>query len=265
MKCSRLASLSACLLPSLLWSHPNYDFDREKDNNYVFSARMLNDVGQRAIATTDHYLQDLGYAKLSHAQDFFRTSLEHGVDTHDFDILEAYRTELILEQIHQNVESLYPGKVLQNPSWIWNNVGGVWGRLRILYCSSKEYIALFGTQLPQAGFSGTYRFMDVWDVMVTGKMHSYSADSRMAFPVSYLPGDASLLRKKESRHYDMDRFTYMIDYGRGVIPASFYSGVIAPFLFSSHDGHSLRRQLGDCGYSMLSNLASSGKAAAGGS
>ena len=255
MKSFRFIGLSACLISTPLWAlHANYEFDKEKDNKYVFSAAALNEVGLRATVTADQYLQELGTAKYAHAQDFFSASLAHGTDTHDFDLLEAYRTELILEQIHQNVESLYPGRALQNPTWVWNNVGGVWGRLRILYCSSKEYIALFGTQLPQSGFSGTYRFMDVWDVMVTGKMHSYSADPRLAFPVSYLPGDASLLLRKESRHYDMDRFTYMIDYGRGIIPSALYAGVIAPFLFTSHDGRSLRKQLGECGYSMLSNL-----------
>lgn len=257
MKKLQVLGLSAFLIAPLLSAHPNYEFGSEKDDKYVFSAKLLNEVGQRAVATADQYVQELGNAKHAHAKDFFRSSLEHGVDTHDFDLLEAYRTELILEQIHQNVDTMFPGKILQKPSWIWNNVGGVWARMRILYCSSKEYIALFGTQMPQSGFSGNYSFMDVWDVMITGKMHSYSADPRNAFPVSYLPGDASLLRKQESRHYDMDRFTYMIDYGRGFIPASFYSGVIAPFLYSSHDGHSLRKQLGDCGYSMLSNLGRS--------
>src|SRR3989338_3841933 len=135
MKKFRLFGLSA-LLPSLLWAnHHNYEFDKEKDKDYIFSASMLNEVGQRAIAAADQYLQELGPAKSTYAQDFFRSSLAHGTDTHDFDLLEAYRTELILEQVHQNVETLFPGRSLRNPSWIWNNVGGVWGRLRILSCS----------------------------------------------------------------------------------------------------------------------------------
>ncbi len=253
MRNSRWCSLLAFLAFPCLGAHLNYEFDSEHDARYVFSAKGINEAGQKAVQTADQYIQELGDAKSAYARDFFRSSFEHGVDTQEYDLIEAYRTELILKQVHQNLEDQHPGKTLRAPSWIWNNVGGIWGRLQILYCSPTEYIALFGTQLPQQGFSGTYRFMDVWDVMLTGKMHSYSADPSVAFPVSYLPGDASLLRKTESRHYDMDRFSYMVDYGRGVIPASFYRGIIAPFLFSSHDSYSLRKQLGDCGYSMLSN------------
>lgn len=55
----------------------------------------------------------------------------------------------------------------------------------------------------------------------------------------------------------MDAYTYMIDYGRGAIPAAFWEGVIAPYLFTNEDWESFKTQLGVCAAQVLPHLTKS--------
>ena len=92
--------------------------------------------------------------------------------------------------------------------------------------------------------------MDVYDIMLAGRMISYSP--KVEAPREYLPGDISLLSKGVTRTYTLDHYTYMIDYGRGNIAFAFNQGVIGPW-FNNHDNESLKVQLRECTRSFIDN------------
>ena len=94
--------------------------------------------------------------------------------------------------------------------------------------------------------SGRYQSMDVWDVMLTGKMRSFSSEPQQAYPLLYGSTSVSYLPRGEARFYEMEAYTYMADYGRGSIWRAFWSGIIAPYLFVNHVYVSISRQIGDC-------------------
>jgi hypothetical protein len=88
--------------------------------------------------------------------------------------------------------------------------------------------------------------------MMTGKMLSFNTDSNASNVLTYTPGGRiSALKKNESRVYNLDEYTYMIDYGRGGIAYSLWQGVFAPYLFSNHDWHSFQTQLAVCAKEIL--------------
>jgi hypothetical protein len=226
------------------------EFDLKNDHQYVFNPKDLNAIGQQAVQEVDEFFKGTRpQVATKLASDYFEKS-----DAQDPDLLTAFRTEIILDRIQQILMEKNPDKILENSDWSWNNVGDIYGRIKILYCSMNEYVALFGTQLPQEGFSGVYSSMFVYDIMVTGEMKSHGNSSEDAFPMTYRAGDISLLKKADSRFYNMGKYTYMIDYGRGNIATAVPQGIIEPYLFSNHDYASLRDQLKNCGTSVVMHL-----------
>lgn len=173
--------------------------------------------------------------------------------------VETFKTELILTATYLVIKNCYGDAILNNPEWAWNQVGGIKARIRVMYASMHEYIALFGVNLAERGFSGLYDKMDVWDVMVCGRMLSYSNDPQGAIPRTYELGSYSYLEKGVSRYYTMDDLTYMIDYGRGFIPAAFGQGVIEPALFVDHDWKSAETEIEESAKSTFSNWGNSFK------
>jgi len=222
-------------------------FVPQSKSNFIFSPEDLNQIGKLAVSQVD---EELSHIETSVQLELARTFFDHhGVN--DAETLSAYRTEIILERTISLLQERYPGHISRNPVWVWNNVGGVFARMTVLYCSFNEYIAVFGSPLVQSGFSGEYTFMDVYDVMIQGRMVSHDNYPTGALPLTYQAGDVSLLKGGSTRYYSMDRNTYMIDYGRGSISRALWQGVIAPVLYTSHDYRSMKDQLKSCGSSIL--------------
>ena len=218
-----------------------HDRPYENNNTYVFDPKHLEELSAQAQTTV---------ASLSlenhptNAYDFYKLSEDSSPD--QVSIIEAYKTERILEEYERLLHHSYPNKLLTDSKWVWNNVGGITARVKVLYCTTKEYLVLFGTQTAQEGFSGRYQSMDVWDVMLTGKMRSFNAEPTQSFPLFYGSRSVSYLPRGEARVYEMEEYTYMADYGRGNISRAFWSGIIAPYLFVNHDYVSMSQQIGDC-------------------
>ncbi|MFZ9596437.1 MAG: hypothetical protein ACO3A2_10210 [Bdellovibrionia bacterium] len=224
------------------------------DSKYVFDPVELNQMRAEATDWVDDSFRSLSEMelRLRASQYFNEPSLEAK------DILVAYRTEMILMRLHQTLLEKYPDKILKNPTWVWNNVGGVYARFLVLYCSFKEYLGLWGSSIKQAGFSGVYPHIEFYDIVLSGEMKSNSAQSQKSLPKIYHAGDVSLLSRNESRFYSLDKFTYMIDYGRGRIAEGFWQGVLSPFFFANHDASSLKEQLKSCGGSIVNHLTRGG-------
>ena len=171
------------------------------------------------------------------------------------DLVLAHRFETVLAYTHQRLRDVYQNRILEKPVRVLNNVGEVFGIMEIYSCAPTEYLAMFGTQMQQRGYSGAYSFMRVWDVMVDGKMRSHGIERNTTLPIYYGPGDVSLLEKEERRFYKMNKGTLMLDYGRGFIAPELWQGVVMPF-FKNGDSASFGAQLGQCIKSIAGNVLS---------
>lgn len=166
------------------------------------------------------------------------------------DLLRAHRYEGIAKILHRKLREVYGNKILPHPVRVINNVGGIFATMEIYNCSTREYLAGFGTMLEQTGYSGRYPYMKVWDIMVDGEMVSHGIEKNTSLPVTYGPGDVSLLKKKERRIYTMTPGAMMIDYGRGFIVPAFNQGVILPYKGNA-DWPSFKEQIWQCAKSFL--------------
>ncbi len=146
-------------------------------------------------------------------------------------------TGLPIEQrwtaIHQELLRRYPGKIAPEVRWVFNSSGNVICQLALVYASPIEYVALFGTPIGATGFSGRYGYADVWDLMVEGKMLTYTPGQ--FGPTEYLAGDSAYLKKGSGKGVVYVGSTWMIDYGRGLPVTMLPFGVIAPSLFNTLD------------------------------
>lgn len=220
---------------------------QKKNSDFIFSPEELNQIGKQAVAEVDEDFARIRESVLIELANSFYGQQK----VTDAEKVSAYRTEVILDRTIQLLKQRYPQYITQKPVWVWNNVGGVFARMTILFCSFGEYLALFGSPMRQSGFSGEYHHMDVYDIMLQGKMVSYENYPSGALPLTYLSGETSLLKKGVTRYYSMEPDTYMIDYGRGQISRALWQGVIAPAFYTSHDYKSMKDQLKSCGSSVL--------------
>ncbi len=216
----------------------------KKTTKYNFNPLHLNLIG--ALARRE-------YERNTHSYPRFQDEDHGNGHTSAEDFLIAHRYEGIARIVHRRLREIYGNKILEKPIRVINNVGGIYATMEIYNCSLREYMALFGTILPQTGYSGSYSFMRVWDVMVDGEMYSYGVERNKSVPISYGPGEYSLLNKKERRVYKMGAGAMMLDYGRGFIPPALVEGVFAPFS-NNLDSASMRGQIFQCAKSFIGKL-----------
>ncbi|EFA86438.1 C-8 sterol isomerase [Heterostelium album PN500] len=127
--------------------------------------------------------------------------------------------------ITEELAKKYPGFINTKPRWILFNGGGAMGQMCVLHGSLSEYLILYGSPLYSQGHSGRY-LMDVYDFMIQGETKTY-------FPGEFKPrvfkaGEYSFLPHFVAKGYCCERESYMLEYGRGVIPLA-----LPYFLFSS--------------------------------
>ena len=153
--------------------------------------------------------------------------------------------------IHQEMLRRHPGKILETPRWTFNSAGTAFCQIAIVYASTKEYVAYFGTPIGAEGFSGRYS-ADVWDLMVDGEMWTYVPGQFE--PTVYLAGDLAYLPRDGGKGVQYVDHAWMIDYGRGDIITMFPFGVIAPAMFTTLDYTSAWEQFVDFGKAVIRNF-----------
>lgn len=156
------------------------------------------------------------------------------------------------DAIHLELSRRYPGKIASEVRWVFNSAGNVPCQLAIVYASPREYVAFFGTPIGATGFSGRYCQADVWDLMVDGRMLTYTPGQFE--PTEYGPGDPAYLPKGTVKTMSYVGSTWMIDYGRGLPITMLPFGIISPALFSTLDFRSASRQLADYGKLVLREM-----------
>lgn len=156
------------------------------------------------------------------------------------------------DAIHKELLKRYPGKIAPELRWTFNSAGNVICQIAMVYGSPTEYVAFFGTPIGATGFSGRYGYADVWDLMVTGKMLTYTPGQFE--PTVYLAGDPAYLAKGTSKGVAYIGSTWMIDYGRGLPVTMLPFGVIGPAMFNTMDSKSAWHQLADYGRLVLKRI-----------
>jgi hypothetical protein len=154
--------------------------------------------------------------------------------------------------IHKELLRRYPGKIAPEIRWTFNSTGNVICQIAMVYGSPTEYVAFFGTPIGATGFSGRYGYADVWDLMVEGKMLTYTPGQFE--PTVYLAGDPAYLPKGTSKGVAYIGSTWMIDYGRGLPVTMLPFGVIGPAMFNTMDSKSAWYQLADYGRLVLRGM-----------
>jgi C-8 sterol isomerase len=153
--------------------------------------------------------------------------------------------------IHQELMRRHPGKIKEVPRWTFNSSGAAFCQLALVYASTKEYVAFFGTPIGADGFSGRYK-TEVWDLMVDGEMWTYVPGQ--FDKTVYLAGDLAYLPKGGGKAVRYVDHAWMIDYARGSIITMFPFGLIAPTLFVTLDYQSAWEQFVDFGQLVIQNL-----------
>jgi hypothetical protein len=154
--------------------------------------------------------------------------------------------------IHKELLRRYPGKIAPEVRWVFNSAGNVVCQIAIVYASTTEYVAFFGTPIGANGFSGRYGHADVWDLMVEGRMLTYTPGQFE--PTEYGPGDSAYLAKGKSKAMSYLGSTWMIDYGRGLPVTMMPFGIMGPAVFATLDFKSAGEQLVDYGKLVLRGM-----------
>ena len=126
--------------------------------------------------------------------------------------------EQMVQGIADELASRYPGHIQKKQRWLFNLSGGYVGVMTILHASLSEYILFFGTPIGAHGFSGRY-WMDVYDYMMAGELSDFS-DSSFWEPSVTRPGEFAHLKRGKAKGFKLTPGSWMLEYGRGIIPAS---------------------------------------------
>ncbi len=205
------------------------------------------------------------------AQTYFEEYLDHigsynQVKPQVDDIETAFRTELILAHVLKAFKQQFPDLIYEDSNWFLNTVGGIYANTIILYCSTGEYIVIWGTSLPSHGnFSGYYPFMNEFDVMISGKMLSHNVINHGHVSVNYEPHidakgirnqhtvDTSNLSPSNVRVYTLEPYSYMVSYAQGSMAKAFLPGAIMPGLFVTQDIAGLKSHIVQCAKSYFNS------------
>ena len=124
--------------------------------------------------------------------------------------------------ISRTVELLageYPDLIDPTPGrWVGSKAGGVLGKVRFLYFSTREYLVIFGSPTGTQGFSGRYKHVDIHKFLLTGQIDSYDLESEDIEPLpALLPGGHTCLQRGHARGLTIHPGSWHLEYGRGAV------------------------------------------------
>lgn len=152
--------------------------------------------------------------------------------------------------IRRELSERYPGYILPNPEWIFNNAGGAMGQMLVLHASITEYLMIFGSSIGTEGHSGRFWAKDFFYIL-EGEQWAYT-EGELERRV-YRPGDLHVLEPGTAEGYRMPDRCYALEYARGVIPAMLPFG-FGDAMSSTLDFSSVGRTVRVYSRAVLSNL-----------
>ncbi|MGE0784656.1 MAG: ERG2 family protein [Sandaracinaceae bacterium] len=156
----------------------------------------------------------------------------------------------MIRDIKGELNERYPGHVLMDSEWIFNNAGGAMGQMLVLHASITEYVMIFGSPIGTEGHSGRFYAQDFFFIL-EGEQWAY-AEGDLERRV-YKPGDLHVLPRGRAEGYKMPESCYALEYARGVIPAMLPFGV-ADAMSSTLDVSALGRTFGLYAKAVVGNL-----------
>ncbi len=156
----------------------------------------------------------------------------------------------MIAQLRRELSERYPGHILENTDWIFNNAGGAMGQMLVLHASITEYIMIFGSSIGTEGHSGRFYASDYFYIL-EGEQWAY-AEGDLERRV-YRPGDLHVLPAGSVEGYRMPDRCYALEYARGIIPAMLPFG-IADAMSSTLDVSSVARTFGVYTRAVVQNL-----------
>jgi len=133
--------------------------------------------------------------------------------------------EQAFEVVHAELIKHYPQFIHAKRNWLLFNGGGAMGMMCCLHASLSEYLIFYGTPLYSQGHSGRY-LMDVYDFMIQGTTKQFFPGNFKS--IDFPAGKFSYLPLGVAKGYCCEPNSWMLEYGRGVIPLA-----LPYFLFSS--------------------------------
>ena len=140
------------------------------------------------------------------------------------------------DQIGAALVERYPDVIIEtDANWNLNTTDGVPGRVKILYWRSEEYLVLISSPSSINWSFGPYENTEIRDYVFSGELQCYGKDDLTV--TSYLPGGENgqevVLEANTTKNYSIPQEAWMLEYGRGNFPGTFYNpDIILPGLVS---------------------------------
>ena len=118
---------------------------------------------------------------------------------------------------------VYPDHVDGDVGWLFNIASGATGIMKILHGSLSEYLIIFGSPIGTEAYSGRYH-LEIHDWVISGEMWTYT-EQRCGERVVTRPGEHAVLPRGHVKGYRIVEGTWMLEYGRGVVPTALPVGL----------------------------------------
>jgi C-8 sterol isomerase len=156
----------------------------------------------------------------------------------------------VVSQIGDELEARYPNHILKQREWVFNNAGGAMGQMLIFHASLSEYLIIFGTATGTEGCTGRFWAEDHF-MMLEGEHWCYGEGDLERHVTR--PGEVSILRPGQVKHYRLPDRAFALEYARGAIPAMLPFGFADTFS-STLDFPNLWRTVRIYGTAVIGNL-----------
>jgi hypothetical protein len=186
-------------------------------------------------------------------------------------LVRYFRTEMILERFYILLLDNFPDNINhpKDCQWTWNNFGFTKCRQRKIYSNfdtNGQYIVIWGTSERNLGYSGINKDIQMYNIMLSGMMLSYSTHSKDIIPNILEIGEIINLDKNQNKYYQIISMSkhdpvynnyvynnnfkdtehsepYVIDIGIGNINNVFPDKTIKPCFFLNYDYNSMVQQI----------------------
>ncbi|MFO0757418.1 MAG: hypothetical protein U0359_13055 [Byssovorax sp.] len=153
-------------------------------------------------------------------------------------VLGLPRKEMF-DALRDGLSAAYPGHIHRSEDWQITHAGGAMGLVNIVHASFTEYLLLFGSPMATSGHSGRHP-CEVHQYVLDGELWCYDEGEHDRRVVR--PGEVTVLRPRVARGYCIPDHCWMLEYGRGTIPAMM-PFALAGSMFVSLDAKGLGRSL----------------------
>ena len=148
--------------------------------------------------------------------------------------------DAMVAKVTEELKERYPGHIKAPSEWLLSNAGGCMYAFTIFHASLTEYVIIFGTQIGTQGHTGRHR-AEVWDYVLDGQLWYFDED-RPFDRLVHNPGDRYYLPAGSSQGLGVNDHAWVLEYGRGIIPAMLPFG-LADSVLSTLDFKSVYKTL----------------------